>query len=718
MSTFTIQETNPLTNDFNNEYGLPPFSSIKHEHYEPAFSSALSAHLVDIKSIVESSKLTGTKESPATFANTVAPFDRSGSLLTQVSQIFDNLCSSDCPLALQEIQLKMAGPLSIHSSAIYMYPGLFERIETVYEARNTSESNLNFEQIRLIERVYLDFVRAGAKFDSDAQSKYAAIMRMLAELTTKFTQNVMADESSYTIVLKKEDLTGLPDSIINAAKQAAIERSKASDEYVITLSRSLVEPFLTYSDRRDLRETAWKAWTRRGELDPSKDNRQLIQEILKLREEQAQMHGYLNFASYATADTMAGSPVAVMSLLERVWSKAKDSIERERAMLNEYMVQSAALSSIAVETIEPWDWRYYAEKVRISKYDLDESEVKPYFTLEGMVDAIFYCAYKLFRLKFLHRPDLVSYHPDVKTYEVFEEIDALDGVKEEKFIGVFLHDNFARTNKQSGAWMSEYRSQSRNADETGRHVCPIIVNNNNFAKGEPTLLSWDDAKTLFHEFGHGMHGMLSNVTYQRLAGTNVLRDFVELPSQLFEHWLSVPEVLKTHARHYITQEPIPDDLLDRIMKAKNFNKGFETIEYTASALMDQSFHSYVHSSNGDSVDVALIDVAAFEAQELQRLGMPAGMVLRHRPAHFQHLFSGSSYAAGYYVYLWAEVLDADGFDAFLETGDPFDPETAARLRKFIYSSGNSIDPGQAFRLFRGRDPIVEPMMKKKGLLVE
>eukprot|EP00595_Chromulina_sp_UTEXLB2642_P000434 CAMPEP_0196761568 /NCGR_PEP_ID=MMETSP1095-20130614/854_1 /TAXON_ID=96789 ORGANISM="Chromulina nebulosa, Strain UTEXLB2642" /NCGR_SAMPLE_ID=MMETSP1095 /ASSEMBLY_ACC=CAM_ASM_000446 /LENGTH=544 /DNA_ID=CAMNT_0042111299 /DNA_START=563 /DNA_END=2197 /DNA_ORIENTATION=+ len=544
-------------------------------------------------------------------------------------------------------------------------------------------------------------------------------MESLAELETKFTQNVMGDESSYTIVLNEDDLSGLPSSIIEAAKQAAIDRGLNDNSYVITLSRSLVEPFITYSDRRDLREKAWKAWTSRGELDPSRNNHIIILEILKLREEQARMHGYNNFGEYATADTMAGSPKAVMDLLLKVWNRGKSSVDRERSALLEY-IHSVSTNAIGIpDKIEPWDWRFYAEKVRQSKYDLDQSEVKPYFSLDAMVNAVFDCANRLFGLKFILRPDIISYHPDVRTYEVYEE----DG----KLVGIFLHDNYARPNKQGGAWMSEYRCQSRNYDESGQHIIPIIVNNNNFAKGDPCLLSFDDAVTLFHEFGHGMHGMLSNVTYQRLSGTNVLRDFVELPSQLFEHWLSEKEVLIKHARHYLTNEPIPDELLDRLMKAKKFNQGFSTIEFTASALVDQALHSAVISplaspidegKNTDSNSNVLADISLFEKQELDKLGMPEGIVMRHRPTHFQHLFSSSAYAAGYYVYLWAEVLDADGYDAFLETGNPFDPSTAKKVREYIYSSGNSLDPAVAYRSFRGRDPVIEPMLKKKGLLIE
>mmetsp|Transcript_16615 Transcript_16615/g.15969 ORF Transcript_16615/g.15969 Transcript_16615/m.15969 type:complete len:733 (-) Transcript_16615:185-2383(-) len=704
MSAFaSVSETpvvcvNPLLQHFVENHGIPPFGDIKPEHYTHAFNTAFSEHLSELKSIVDN------KEEP-NFENTILTFDKAGSLLTKVGKVYDNLCSSMNPPELQAVQSDMASPLAMHESSTYMFPGLFEKINSVYESRLHSYTSFNSEQIRLIERFHLDFKRAGALFDGDAKEKYSQITARLAVLTTKFTQNIMKDESSYTIDLDKADLNGCPDFVLASARQAAVEHEKGEDVYVITLSRSLVVPFLTFAHDRDLREKAWRAWTSRGELDDSRDCKKIAIEILAERAEQAKMHGYNSYAAYATADTMAGSPAAVMDLLERVWAPAKLSADREREALEAYVRESGSKINV-----EPWDWRYYAEKVRKSKYDLDEAELKPYFPLDRMVEAVFDCANQLFGLKFVHKPEISSYHPDVQTYEVYEEINGNN-----KLVGIFLHDNFMRQYKASGAWMSDYRAQSRTGSNDKSSVVPIICNNNNFAKGaagKATLLSYDDARTLFHEFGHGMHGMLSDVTYQRLSGTNVLSDFVELPSQLFEHWLSQPEVLKKHACHETTGEPIPDELLARLMAAKSFNQGFETIEYTASALVDQALHKLT------AQEISTLDMTKFENEELARLGMPKGIVMRHRPAHFQHLFSGSSYASAYYVYLWAEVLDADGFDAFLETGNCFDPKTAALVRKYIYSSGNTMDPREAYRSFRGRDPKVEAMLRKKGLLVE
>lgn len=696
MSPALTTAGNPLLLDWEatEPFGLPPFAQVAAAHFRPAFDAALEEQVVEIEAIA------GSKEAP-TFENVAVALDRSGALLTRVSNLFSNLCSSNTSPELQAVELEMAPILANHESRIYTFPGLFERLDALHEQRH-QQSDWSAEQVRLVERLHLDFVRAGAKFDAGAQKRYAAIMGRLAELTTTFSQNVLGDETAFTLLLSHSDLSGCPPDLVAAARQAAAERDMAADDHVITLSRSLVEPFLTFSDRRDLRERAWRAWTKRGELDPQRDNHPIMREILKLRAEQAGMHGYASFADYQTADTMAQRPARVMELLENVWGKAKVSANAERQALEEFVASHAAEGDEAVD-IQPWDWRYYAEKVRQSRYNFDEVELKPYLSLEAMTAAVFDVAGQLFGLRFVERPDIAGYHPDVKVYEVRETVEGEDRLR-----AIFLHDNYSRQNKQSGAWMSELRAAC-----PAQGTVPIILNNNNFAKGRegaPTLLSFDDARTLFHEFGHGCHGMLSATNFLRLAGTNVLRDFVELPSQLMEHWLAQPEVLKKHARHYKTQEAVPDELLARLKAAENFNQGFGTVEYTISALLDQSLHTVPGER------AAELDIGAFEEAELARLGMPQGMAMRHRPAHFQHLFSTSAYAAAYYVYQWAEVLDADGFEAFLEAGSCFDGDTAHRARKYIYSSGNSLEPGEAYRLFRGRDPTVEPMLKKKGLL--
>ncbi len=686
----TSATSNPLLQPWDTPFGLPPFESIRPEHFVEAFEAARAAHLAELDAIATQPEAPG-------FENTVAALDRSGRLYWRIEGVFHNLASSATSPALQQAERELAPQLAAHQNALYMHRGLFERLDALHARRETL--GLAPEQRRLLERFHFDFVRAGARLQGDAQRRYAQVMERLAELTTRFGQNVLADENDFRLELRTEaELAGLPDFVRAAARQAAADRGIA-DAHVITLSRSLIVPFLTFSERRDLREQAWRAWTSRGEHDGAHDNRPVAREILALREEQARAHGCACYADYALADTMAGTRAAVGQLLDQVWTRAVARVEEEREAL-----QALVLSRGESLAIEAWDWRYYAEKVRALRYDLDEAEVKPYFPLERMVEAAFDCARRLFGLEFVLRPELKAYHPDVKVYEV----RGRDGAH----VGVFLHDNFARPGKRSGAWMSNYRQQSRNVAGGGT-ISPIVVNNNNFAKGaagEPTLLSFDDARTLFHEFGHGLHGLLSSVTYERLSGTNVLRDFVELPSQLFEHWLTEPDVLKTHARHVDTGEPIPDALVAKLHAARKFNQGYETVRYTASALVDMAVHSQPAAAG--------IDIVEAERAELERIGLPQGVGLNHRLPHFQHLFSGSSYAAGYYVYLWAEVLDADGFDAFAEAGNPFDPAVAERLQRFIYSAGDSLEPRAAYRAFRGREATVDPMLRKKGLVGE
>ena len=683
-----IATSNPLLQPWNTSYGLPPFAEVSPELFEPAFAAAIEEHRAEVDAI-------GCNPQPPNFENTVAALDRSGRLLDRIESLFHNLTSSETSPALQAVQMRMAPLLAAHSSAVSMHAALFERIDALFEER--AVIGLSPEQRRVLERFHADFVRAGARLGAAEQKRYAQVMSRLAELTTRFGQNVLADESAFQLVLRSPaECAGLPEFVLAAARQAAAERG-IKDALVITLSRSHIVPFLTFSERRDLREQAWRAWTARGEHEGTFDNRPVAREILALRHEQARLQGFACYADYALADTMAGRQAAVAALLTQVWEPAKACAVQEQEAL-----EAMALSRGEQITLEPWDWRYYSEKVRQVRFHLDEASVKPYFPLTRMVEAAFDCAERLFGLRFIEQPAVKAYHPDVKVYEVRGAGDSL--------VGVFLHDNFARASKRSGAWMSSLRNQSRNGAKGAALVTPVVVNNNNFAKGapgEPTLLSFDDATTLFHEFGHGLHGLLSSVTYERLSGTSVLRDFVELPSQLFEHWLSEPEVLKRHARHHLTNEPIPDALIAKLLDARLFNQGFETVRYTASALVDLAAHALTSEQAPDVVE--------FERAELARIGAPAVVGMNHRLVHFQHLFAGSGYAAQYYVYLWAEVLEADGFDAFVETGNAFDPAVAERLRRFIYSSGNSLEPGAAYQAFRGRAPTALPMLRQRGL---
>ncbi len=678
-----IKEQNPLFDEWSAPFGLPPFGRIKPEHFPPAYERGMDEEAGEVAAIA------GAPE-PASFANTVEALERSGKLLGRVSRLFSNLNSSAGNPELEAIARDYAPKVAAHKTKLALDPGLFARIDALYRTRDTL--GLDPDQLRLLERYHLRLVRAGALLGAEAKARMAEITTRMATLHTLFGQNVLHDEDEWRLVLDEGELDGLPDFARDQAAAAATAHG-LDGKYVITLSRASVEPFLTFSARRDLREAAYRAWTARGEHAGAHDNAPLIAELMALRREQAQLLGYDSYAAYRLDDTMAKTPDAANGLLHAVWEPAKHKAAAERDELT-----AAARADGLNEPIAKWDWRYYAEKVRAAKYDFDEAAVKPYFVLDNMVQAAFDTAGRLFGLGFVPRPDCPVYHPDVRAYEVRDA----DG----KAIGLFLHDNFARTGKRSGAWMSSYREQE-NLDGA---VLPIVVNNNNFAKGDPTLLSFDDARTLFHEFGHGLHGLLSRVRYRTQSGTAVLRDFVEFPSQIMEHWVSAPETLRKYARHYQTGEPLPEALLGKLLAARNFNQGFATVEYTACAMLDLDLHARAGNPNSQGP----LDIARFEREFLDRVGMPVEIGLRHRPTQFQHLFDGAGYAAGYYAYMWAEVLDADGFAAFTEKGDVFDPELTARL-KAIYSAGDTADPMALYRGFRGREPTIDALLAQRGL---
>ena len=678
---------NPLLADWTTPFALPPFDQIEAAHFTPAFEAAMKAQRAEVEAIAAQAE-------PADFDNTVAAFDRSGRLLSRIETAFHALAASHTSPDIQAVQRELAAPLAAHDSAVMMHGGLFARLDAVHERRH--ELALSPEQLRLVERLHVDFVRAGARLGPDKQPRYAQIMERLAQLTTRFAQNVLADEAGFQLELSDDELGGLPPFVRASARQAASDRGLPAGRHVVTLSRSLIVPFLTFSSHRALREKAWKAWVGRGENEGETDNREVARDILRLRQEQAWMHGHASYADYALANTMAGNIASVNTLLDDVYMRALSALKDERDA-----VHAALRDAGETAPFMAWDWRYGSEKVRQQRYAFDDGEVKPYFSLDRMVQAAFDCAQRLFGIRMVRNDAIPVYHPDVVPYEVH------DG---DKLIGIFLHDNFARQTKRSGAWMSALRWQCRN----GGDDLPVIMNNNNFAKGapgEPTLLSFDDARTLFHEFGHGLHGLLSNVTYQRLSGTNVLRDFVELPSQLFEHWLLEPEVIGRHARHWQTGAPIPDALVQRLQAARRWGQAYETVRYCGSAMVDMAVHARTEPEPP-------ADLCEFERETLARIGVPPEVGVNHRLVHFQHLFSGASYAAGYYVYLWAEVLDADAFDAFHEAGGPFDAAVAERLRRCIYGAGDSVAPQQAYQAFRGRMASIEPLLKKRGLLVD
>ena len=673
---------NPLLTEWTGAFGLPPFESIKPEHFRPAFERALAEHRAEIDAIA------ADKAAPS-FDNTIVSLEKSGQLLDRISNIFFVLAGAHTSDEIEAVERDISPLLARHSNALHLNRALYARIVDLHCRREML--GLDVERKRVLDRYHIRFVRAGAALDKPAQDRLAAINEKLASLGTQFGQNVLADEKSYALVLEEGDLAGLPDFARAAARAAAEERGHPG-KYAITLARSSCESFLQFSSRRDLREKIFHAWITRGENGGATDNRALIAEMVRLRAERARLLGFANYADNRLDDQMAKTPQAARALLDEVWRRACAKAGAERDTLQATIAQEG--SNFALEA---WDWRYYAEKLRKAKFDLDEAEIKPYFQLDKMIEATFETARRLFGLTFTP-VNVPLYHPDAHAYEVKEA----NG----RHVGLFIGDYFARASKHSGAWMTSLRDQEKLTGD----VRPIILNVCNFNKpaaGESALLSFDDARTLFHEFGHALHGLLSNVTYPLLAGAAVSSDFVELPSQLYEHWLEVPEILQKYARHTVTGEPMSQMLLDRLLATRTFNQGFATVEYTACALVDLDLHA--------QPETARLQVSAFEREVLERIKMPSAIVMRHRLPHFQHLFSGGGYAASYYSYMWSEVLDADAFQAFEETGDTFDAKTARRLRDYIYSAGNLRDPAEAYQAFRGRLPTVDALLKKRGL---
>ena len=672
-----MTKDNPLLSPWTTPFGVPPFDLIRPEHFAPAFEQAMAEHLAEIAAI-------GADPEAPSFANTVEALERSGRSLERVGSVFGNLVSSLGGPALEAIDTEMSPRLAQHGMRVSLDPALFRRIDALHERREAL--GLAEDQLRLLARMHLNLVRSGAALGEAERARMTEISERLAVLHTAFGQNVLHDEKAWVMALDRDDLEGLPDFVLAGAGQAAAARGL--DGHAITLSRSLIEPFLTFSARRDLRQAAYQAWTARGMHAGPHDNRALIPEILSLRAERARLLGYPSFAAFRLADSMAGTPDAAEALLAEVWepAKRKAAVERDRLLA---VAQAEGFNG----ALAAWDWRYYAEKVRLADYALDETELKPYFVLENLQRAVFDTATRLFGLTFTPQPNVPVYHPDVRVYEVRDDTG---------HVGVFIADHYGRPDKRSGAWMSSFRDQ----EAMDAPVSPIIVNNNNFAKAQPALLSFDDAETLFHEFGHALHGLLSRVRYPGQSGTSVRRDFVELPSQIYEHWVALPETLRAYARHVETDAPLPDALIERLLAAQGFNQGFGTVEYTAAALIDMALHSHPAPET--------IVPEAFETSFLASIGMPVEIGIRHRPAHFQHLFAGGGYAAGYYSYLWSEVLDADGFDAFKEAGDPFDAATAARLRVLL-SAGDTRDPMALYVAFRGRPPSTAALLRSRDL---
>ena len=677
------QGKNPLLAKWATPFAMPPFDRVKPRHFMPAFDQAFADNIAEIEAIA-------AEKAKPTFANTIEALERAGRGLDRVAGVFYNLAGTDTNAAIQQIERDVAPRFAKHSMRVYQDARLFRRVRELFEKTRTL--GLSEEQARVLERYHRSFVRSGAALDAKARKRMASIAERLATLGTTFNQNVLADEQEFLLVLESDaELAGLPDAVRAAAAQTASERGHKG-KHAISLSRSSIEPFLQFSARRDLREQAFKAWRQRGANGGKTDNRKIVAEILNLRAERSRLLGFKTAADAALEFTMAKRPANVRKLLMDVWAPAKKRAAEERDDLQQAVQAEGGNFKLA-----GWDWRYYAEKVRKTKFDVDEAEVKPYLQLDNVIAAAFDVATKLFGVTFKERPELPVYHPDVRSFEV----TGADG----RHIGLFLADYFSRPSKRSGAWMSGWRDQHKlDAEE----VRPIIVNVMNFAKGapgEPSLLSIDDARTLFHEFGHGLHGLLSNVTYPTVSGTSVEKDFVELPSQLYEHWMMHPQVLKKFAKHYKTGKAVPEPLLKKIKAARNFNQGFATVEYVAAAIIDLDLHVL---ENADD-----IDVDAFEKKTLGKIGAPPEIGMRHRIPHFQHIIGG--YASGYYSYMWSEVMDADAFGAFEEKGDIFDSATARKLYENIYSAGGKRDPAEAYKAFRGRLPTTQALLEKRGL---
>jgi peptidyl-dipeptidase Dcp len=667
--------------------GLPPFDRIEVAGFEPAFEAAMAETLVEIERIAND-------PSSPTFENTIAALERSGRTLSRVQAVYGVWSSNLSTPEFQAVQRVVAPRLAAFSDQITQNEPLFRRIEAVHDS--PEKATLTPEQQRLVWLRYTNFVRAGARLDEASKVRLSAVNQRLAELFTAFNQNVLADEENQILVLEREaDLAGLPESLRDAAAAAAESRGLA-DRWVITNTRSSMEPFLTYADRRDLRERGWRMWVDRGDMGGEHDNNAIIREILALRAERATLLGYETHAHWRLENTMAGTPERAYALLEEVWTPAVERVREEVADM-----QQVARAEGHDITIEPWDYRYYAEKVRRARYDLDQDEISPYLQLDRLVDGMFWVGGELFDFDFTPVDNAPVFHADVRVWEVTDRASG-------RHVGLFYFDPYARDGKRSGAWMTSYRAQERFDGE----ITTLVSNNSNFVKGrpgEPVLISWDDARTLFHEFGHALHGLASSVTYPSLSGTAVARDYVEFPSQLLEHWLATPEVLERFAVHHRTGEPIPQELVERIERAATFNQGFATVEYLASALVDMRLHLA-----GD----APIDPPAFERATLADIGMPREIVMRHRTPHFLHIFGSDSYSAGYYSYLWSDVLTADAYEAFVEAGGPYDGAVAERLRRYIFSVGNTIDPADGYRAFRGRDAEIDALMRKRGFTAE
>ena len=678
-----MEEGNPLLKEFNTPHGVPPFSEIKPEHFIPAYQTAIDEHNKEIAAIVD-------EEEAPTFKNTLVALDNSGMLLDKVSSVFDNLTSSETSDKLQKIAKEVSPMLSKHSDDIKLNAKLFDRIKTVYEQKD--EIDLNREQTMLLEKTYKNFVRGGANLPEDKKARLRKINSELSLLSLNFGDNLLAETNNYQLVIEDEaNLAGLPETVLAGAKETA-EAEGMDGKWIFTLQKPSMIPFLQYAENRDLREEIYKAYLNRGNNNNEYDNKDLIKKMVNLRVEKAHLLGYEAHADFVLEKNMANTPEKVFDFLYDLWTPALERAKQERAMMQEMIDEEGHDFQLA-----SWDWWYYAEKIKKAKYDLSEDELRPYFELEASLNGMLDVANKLFGITFEEKDDIPVYHKDVRAFEVYESNGEL--------IGVLYMDFFPRASKRGGAWMNAYRKQSR---RNGKNIRLIITTNFNFTKptgDKPALLSIDEYSTLYHEFGHALHGLLSDCTYHKLSGTSVPRDFVELPSQIMENWANHPKVMESYAKHFETGETIPSELLSKIKKSGLFNQGFATVEYLAASILDMKYHALREQKE--------IDVLEFEDKVLNEIGLIPEIESRYRSTYFAHIFSGG-YSAGYYSYIWAAVLDADAFAYFKET-NIFDEGKAQSFRENILSKGGTLPPMEMYKNFRGQEPSPEPLLERRGL---
>jgi len=673
---------NPFFKPYNTPYDVPPFDKIKEEHYLPAFEKGLKEAYADIK------KITDNKQAP-NFANTIEALEFSGELLQRVSSVFFNLVSSNSTPGMQKIAQEITPKLSKFNDDILFNEKLFARIKTVYD--NSNKEKLSPEQLRLLEQKYQDFVKNGALLDKAAKERLAQINQRLSTLQLKFRDNVLAETNNYKLYIEKEeDLRGLPNSVVEAAKEAAT-RDGQPDKWLFTLQNPSIMPFLQYAENRGLRAQILKAYLHRGNNGNEYDNKEIIKEIVSLSQEKARLLGFPNFAEFVISDNMAKTSDRVFELLYRLWEPARENSIKEAQELQELINREGNTFKL-----EAHDWRYYTEKLRREKYEIDEEKLRPFFPLESVMQGAFTVANKLWGIRFKEIKNVPVYDPTVRVFEVTEE----DG----SHIGLFFVDYYNRSSKRGGAWMNNLRERKV---KNGKTIYPIVFNVCNFpppTENTPSLLSLDEAETLFHEFGHALHGLFASNAYPSIGGTNVPRDFVELPSQVMENWFSEPEVLRSFARHYQTGQPIPDEIIEKIQASSKFNQGFATVEYLAASLLDMFYYTT------DRID----DVTEFENRVAQQINLPEEIPFRYRSTYFNHIFGGG-YSAGYYSYIWAGVLDSDAFQAFKETS-LFDRATAESFRKNVLEKGHTDDPMNLYIKFRGKEPQIEPLLRKRGLM--